>query len=311
MTEAILLTGGAGFIGSHLAAALLKKGLHVDIVDNLSTGKLENIPDGAQFLELDLRFENGIKELPRKKYSAVLHLAGQSSGEKSFEDPVYDLDANARSTLLLSDWARKTGIGAFIYASSMGVYGQCEQQPVHESTEASPISYYGASKLGAERILSVAASQGLRTVCFRMFNVYGPGQNLQDMKQGMVSIYLAQLLREKSLVVKGALDRIRDFIYIDDVISAWILALEKPVQGIFNLGTGVGTQVGSLIAMLLKACDLDPDFPVQQTSGTPGDQFAMSADINAISSALGWTPKTTLEEGITRIVNWALSMEKK
>jgi len=306
----ILLTGAAGFIGSHLAKSLVMDGHEVDIVDNLSTGKRENVPDGVSFLELDLRFEESIRHLPQKQYAAVLHLAGQSSGEKSFDDPLYDHDANARSTLLLAQWAREVGIDSFIYASSMGVYGRPEQLPVAESTEPLPISYYGASKLSAERILAVESSQGLRTVCFRMFNVYGPGQNLADMKQGMVSIYLAQLMREQSLVVKGSLDRVRDFIYVDDVVSAWKLAVEKPVAGIFNLGTGIGTTVRDLIRKLVELCGLPEDFPVIQRGGTPGDQFAMVANIDSIRTVLGWSPTVSLDEGLTSIVAWAPNLEK-
>lgn len=241
----ILLTGGAGFIGSHLAKALLADGYEVDIVDNLSTGRRENLPDTARFLELDLRHSSAVSQLPCRDYMAILHLAGQSSGEKSFEDPLYDLDANARSTLLLAHWALKQGISVFLYASSMGVYGQVNTHPVSESTVPQPISYYGASKYSAEQILQVATRQGLRTCSFRMFNVYGLGQNLANMKQGMVSIYLAFLLRQKPLIVKGSLERVRDFVYIDDVLAAWKLALEKPVSGVFNLGSGQATKEGA------------------------------------------------------------------
>jgi len=305
MTKAVLVTGGAGFIGSHLARSLLADSYDVDIVDNLSTGKIENVPDAAGFQELDLRFPEAVASLPGKKYRAIVHMAGQSSGEKSFDDPLYDLDANARSTLLLTQWALEHGAPAFLFAGSMGVYGQVETHPVKESVTPQPISYYGASKFAAEQVLRVAAREGLRTVSFRMFSVYGPGQNLDDMKQGIVSIFLAQMLREKSLLVKGSLERVRDFVYIDDVVRAWKMALEKPVEGVFNLGGGRGVRLSELIAELLAACGLDKDFPVVQAEGTPGDQFAMSADITAIRDRLGWEPKVSLREGISRILAWA------
>ena len=309
--KSVLLTGGAGFIGSHIAKALLADGYEVDIVDNLSTGRRENLPDAVCFLELDLRHPETIMCLSRCNYTAVLHLAGQSSGEKSFEDPLYDLDTNARSTLLLARWALENGIPAFLYASSMGVYGQVDTYPVLESTVPQPISYYGASKYSAEQILRVAARQGLRTVSFRMFSVYGPGQNLANMKQGMVSIYLAYLLRREPLVVKGSLERVRDFVYIDDVVTAWKLALEKPVSGVFNLGSGQATSVRRLIAELLTACGLDDDYPVREVEGTPGDQFALSADITAICEALGWEPKVSLCEGLSRMVDWARAQQRE
>lgn len=301
----VLLTGGAGFIGSHLARRLLGDGYEVDIVDNLSTGRRENIPSGAACFELDLRDSDAIAQLPVREYQAVLHLAGQSSGERSFDDPAYDLDANAKSTLLLAQWALQHRIPSLLYASSMGVYGQVARQPVTESVTPEPVSYYGTSKLAAEKLLGVTAREGLRIVCFRMFNVYGPGQNLADMKQGMVSIYLAMMLKDDPITVKGSLKRVRDFIYIDDVVAAWKLTLEKPVSGVFNLGTGQATTVQTLIAELMTAYGAPPSYPVHEVEGTHGDQFAMCADITAIRAALGWEPRVELREGLTRMIAWA------
>jgi UDP-glucose 4-epimerase len=304
----ILITGGAGFIGSHIAKSLLADGYEINIVDNLSTGNLENVPDGAKFTKTDLRFPEALQEIPSNDYKAVLHLAGQSSGEKSFDDPLYDLDANCRSTSLLASWALKNRIPVFIYASSMGVYGEPQFYPVPETAFPRPVSYYGASKYCAEQVLRVASLQGMRTVCFRMFNVYGPGQNLADLRQGMVSIFLAQLLRERSLFVKGSVHRVRDFIYIDDVVSAWKMAIQRPVNGIFNLGTGKATELTELISVLLEACNLDKNCPVSEGEGTPGDQFAISADITAIREVLGWEPKVSLAQGVDRTVAWARNM---
>jgi len=305
----ILVTGGAGFIGSHLSRRLISKGHEVTVVDNLSTGSRDNIPAEADFVELDLTKPDLIADLPDKSFQAICHLAGQSSGEKSFEDPLYDLEANAQSTLQLATWALTKGIPTFLYASSMGVYGQISQQPVSESTAPQPISYYGASKRSAELVLEVAAQQKLRVVSFRMFNVYGPGQNLSNMKQGMVSIYLAYLLRQQPLIIKGSLERIRDLVYIDDVVDAWELALDREVQGIFNLGSGVGTSVRTLISELLSACGLPPDYPIEQGGNTLGDQFAMTADIDLLSRALDWQPKISLTQGLDKMVAWARAQQ--
>ena len=249
----VLVTGGAGFIGSRIAASLIADGHRVVVADDLSTGYRENVPAEATFVPSDLSREEGIAVLPDRPYGAILHLAGQSSGEKSFDDPARDFDANARSTLLLADWALQREIPALLHASSMGVYGNAGVAPVAEDAPTRPLSWYGASKLAAERVLEAAAAQGLRTVSFRMFNVYGRGQDLENMKQGMVSIYLAYLLRGEPVLVKGALDRVRDFVHVDDVVEAWRLALEKPLSGPFNLGTGVGTTVGDLLAGLFEA----------------------------------------------------------
>lgn len=306
----VLVTGGAGFIGSHLSRRLISEGYQVTVVDNLSTGFWENIPSEAEFVQLDLTKLDSVEELPAGPYGAVCHLAGQSSGEKSFEDPLYDFDANARSTLFLARWAINRGVPVFLHASSMGVYGQVSTHPVPESAVLQPISYYGASKYSAEQVLQVASRQRLRTVSFRMFSVYGPGQDLANMKQGMVSIYLAYLLKREPLIVKGPLNRVRDFVYIDDVVAAWHLALEKPVSGIFNLGTGAGTQVRTLISELLTVCGLDESYSVREVEGTPGDLFALSADITASRKVLGWEPKVSLREGLVKMIDWSRSQQR-
>ena len=298
-----LLTGGAGFIGSHLARSLLDDGHEVAVADNLATGDARNVPGGAELIEADVGDPKAVAALPGGGWDAVLHMAGQSSGEKSFEDPVLDLHANARSTLLLARWASDNGVPALIHASSMGVYGQPDELPVAEHAPARPLSYYGASKHAAEQILAVDG--GVRTVSMRMFSVYGPGQNLADLKQGMASIYLAYLLRGEPVLVKGSLDRRRDLVFVDDVVSAWHAALERPVSGPFNIGTGVATRVGDLVARLVELCGLPPDHPVEVAGETPGDQFEMCADISRARSELGWEPRVSLEEGLGALVAWA------
>jgi len=186
LVSRVLLTGGAGFIGSHLARALLDDGWAVDVVDDLSTGNRANVPDGAKLQKLDLARPGATEELADGPYDAVAHLAGQSSGEKSFDDPGRDIDSNTRSTVVLADWALARGVPRFVHASSMGVYGQVGHAAGEESTAARPISWYGASKLAAERALAVASSRGLSTCSLRMFSIYGPGQDLREMRQGMV-----------------------------------------------------------------------------------------------------------------------------
>ena len=308
MRKQVLVTGGAGFIGSHLSRRLLADGFHVVSIDNLSTGSLENVPSGAEFIQRDLTREDALRDAPRGPYVAVCHLAGQSSGEKSFENPLYDFDANTRSTLWLAQWALKHRVSVFLHASSMGVYGQTGPGPVSEAATPRPVSYYGASKYSAEQILQIASREGLRSCSFRMFSVYGPGQDLAEMRQGMVSIYLAYLLKGEPLVVRGSLERTRDFVYVDDVVEAWARAIEQPVSGALNLASGHGTTVRSLIAQLLTACGLDERYPVKEEAATPGDQHGLYADITAIHDALGWEPRVTLREGLARMVAWARSL---
>lgn len=301
MASDVLVTGGAGFIGSRLAASLLSEGHAVVVADDLSTGKRENVPPEAEFVEVDLSREDGISQLPKRQYAAILHLAGQSSGERSFEDPVRDFDANARSTLLLAQWALAHEIPVLVHASSMGVYGRAPATPTPEGAPTVPVSYYGASKLAAERILAVAGRERLRACSLRMFNVYGLGQDLDNLKQGMVSIYLAYVLRGEPVLVKGALDRVRDLVHVNDVVAAWKLALDAPVHGALNVGSGVGTRVDELLERLFDVLDVGGDYPVVSAPPTPGDVHTSVADIGRARSELGWEPRLTLDQGLREL----------
>jgi UDP-glucose 4-epimerase len=187
----------------------------------------------------------------------------------------------------------------------MGVYGQPDELPVAEDAPTRPLSWYGASKLAAERALAVAAREGLRTVSLRMFSIYGPGQDLSEMRQGMVSIYLAMLLRGEPVVVKGPLDRVRDLVFVDDCVAAWRLALERDVSGAFNVGSGTGTTVRELLDRLIAAVGLPAGHPVVEADRTPGDQTALVADTRNVRETLGWEPATSLDAGIESLVRWA------
>ena len=302
-----LLTGGAGFIGSHLTRALIADGWQVDVVDDLSAGSAANVPDEVELIELDLAGPDAAERLPDREYDAICHLAGQASGEKSFDDPVADLAANAASTVGLANWALTRGISTLVHASSMGVYGDPEALPVAEHSPLRPKSWYGASKESAERALMVASAHGLRTVSLRMFSIYGPGQDLADLRQGMVSIFLGMALRGETIVVKGSLDRVRDFVYIDDCVAAWQAALANPeAAGPINVGSGTGTSVGDMVEALVDALGFDSPPTVEADAGnTPGDQYAVVADVERAQSVLSWEAKHTLHDGIGAMVAWA------
>ena len=299
-----LVTGGAGFIGGHLAHALSAEGWRVDVVDDLSSGRAANVPAECDLIELDLGERGATGRLPRVRYDAICHLAGQSSGEKSFDDPERDLDANARSTVALAAWAREQRVRLLVHASSMGVYGDVANHPVDERAEPCPISFYGASKLAAEHALAIAP--GVRGISLRMFSIYGPGQDLLEMRQGMVSIFLAMALRGEPIEVRGPLHRIRDFVYIDDCVEAWVRALASTdAAGPCNVGTGVGTSIRELIDALLGLLDA-PDHPVRELDvRTPGDQFALSASTAQARETLGWSARTELREGLAAMISWA------
>ena len=307
MTEGrhYLVTGGAGFIGSAIADRLTIAGHRITIIDDLSTGSISNVPTDATFVEADLTSDAALAVIPSRPYDAILHLAGQASGEKSFDDPLLDLDANARSTVMLAKWAIEQRIPALIHASSMGVYGNPLELPVAESVDCDPCSWYGASKLAAERALKVARQSGLRTVSLRMFSVYGPGQNLSDLRQGMASIFLSMLRDQQSVDVHGPLDRVRDLVYIDDCVDAWVKALAGDACGAFNVGTGIGTSVGTLIDILIEQLGLPFDTSVTESGPTLGDQRAMIADPSLIARELGWTAQTDLRTGLANMVEWA------
>jgi UDP-glucose 4-epimerase len=306
----ILITGAAGFIGSHLARRLMREGHEIISVDNLTTGRRDNMPEGVEFINLDLAGDDFVRSLPGGRFDVVCHLAAQSSGEISGEDPVYDVRANALSTLQLSRWCLVNRIPRFLYASSMAVYGDPTRQPVMETDACSPLSFYGISKLASEHFLSLAAREGLSTTSFRMFSVYGPGQNMDNLKQGMVSIFMSYMLKSQEVPVKGSLQRFRDFIFIDDIVDAWVKALHMPLtkSPVYNLGSGRGTTVEKLLSALKRALQLRPDYPVKELSGSRSDQFGLQADIHRAQSELGWHPQVDLDIGVGRMAEWAQSV---
>jgi UDP-glucose 4-epimerase len=261
----VLITGVAGFIGSHVARRFLQEGYQVVGVDDLSGGSRGNVPEGLEFIQGDLAQTATIARLPRG-CRKILHLAGQSSGEISFDDPVADLQKNTVSTLNLIRYGIENQVERCVYASSMSVYGAVRDIPIDESVVPAPLSCYGVGKLAAENYLRVYSKQ-LPFVALRMFNVYGPGQNMRNLRQGMVSIYLAQALSSRRIEVKGSLERFRDFIYIDDAVEFWFRAATYPeaMGQTLNLGTGVRTTVGDL---LQRVCALVPGSSYYIVGGT-------------------------------------------
>lgn len=309
MTTA-LVTGGAGFIGSHLAKRLICEGWDVHIVDNLSTGFKSNIPSQAQFTFLDLSHDEFPKKLPAACFDVVFHLAAQSSGEISFDDPVYDLKTNCQSTLLLLNWCRQQGIPRFIYTSSMSIYGDQLIQPVREDAKPMPKSFYGIGKWASESYLNIYSQLGLQTTSLRLFNVYGQGQNMKNMRQGMVSIYLAYILKKQEILVKGSPDRYRDFVYVDDVIDAFMRCVGHSASfgKTYNVASGRKTSVRELLEVMLQTIGYDPlSYPIQFGRSTPGDTFGIYADISSFRDDIGWEPKTSISEGLKAMLAWATS----
>lgn len=297
-----LVTGAAGFIGSALAKKLLDSGYHVVTIDNLSTGLKENIPKDCEFIEGNTFDQNIIDKLANYQFEAIYHIAGQSSGEVSFDNPSYDLFTNTQSTLLLLEYAKKHGVKKFIYASSMSVYGDHDELLVDEESYIKPKSFYAVGKMASENYMRIYSNFGINCVALRFFNVYGPGQNMNNLRQGMASIYLAMALRDKHIVVKGSKDRFRDFVYIDDVVNACILAERNndlKQYDCFNICNCRMIKVEYIIDLI---CGYLDGVTVDYVEGTPGDQFGIYGKNDKAKKLLGWYPTINFEEGMDRFI---------
>ena len=306
MSNQYLVTGAAGFIGSAIAKRLVLLGNSVVTIDNLSTGFIENIPYGVEFIEGSVFDENTLLKLGNRRFDAIIHVAGQSSGEISFENPVYDFQTNGQSTLMLLDYAVKNNCKKFIYASSMSVYGNQCCNECAESVEPKPLSFYAVGKLASENYMRIFSEQYV-LVCtsLRLFNTYGIGQNLNNLKQGMVSIYLAMAINEHIITVKGSKDRFRDFVYIDDVVEAFIMSLKREKgYDFFNVCTGTPITVEKIISSISEL--LPYNIQKQYIEGTKGDQFGIYGSYKKINKILGWNPHVDFQTGLKEMIEWAL-----
>jgi UDP-glucose 4-epimerase len=303
----VFITGVAGFIGSEIAKRFIAEGWIVYGIDNLLTGLVESIPAGVKFIKGDVIDINKIKELKYIKFDIVLHLAGQSSGEISYENPRNDLLLNTVSTIELIKYSISNKIPRIVFASSMSVYGNISGSgEAREDHRPNPLSCYGVSKFSAENYLRIFKPQ-LKSLSMRMFNVYGPNQNLLNLKQGMVSIYISQAITNSSILVKGSLDRYRDFIYIDDVVDFWwksaTLFWPEDVESI-NIGTGKKTFVRDLVSLIGKHV---PVSNVVQIDSTMGDQFGIFANINLLERCFGSYHFIEINDGLIKFIDWAKS----
>jgi len=208
----------------------------------------------------------------------------------------------------LSRWCLEHHVPRFVYASSMAVYGNVERLPAsEETTPCRPRSYYGVSKLTSEHLLQIAAPEGLNHTCLRFFTVYGPGQDLDNLQQGIVSIYLAYLLRSTEVPVTGSLERFRDLVHVDDVVElcATVLARASTPSPVYNVGAGKPVTVRELLRRLVAALGLPDDFPIRELPGSVSDQFGLFADISRARAELGWQPGIDLPGGLRGMAEWA------
>jgi UDP-glucose 4-epimerase len=309
----IIVTGGAGFIGSHLVDILLENGHTVVVVDNLSSGHLWNIPKGVHFINADLGEEKSYDLLPKEKFDAVYHLASHVGQELSFQKPIYDIKSNAVSTVVMFRWCMEWGVKRFIFASSVNVYGPIKSFPVDENTETNPKSPYAVGKIASEYLCGIYQDFGMDTSILRLFNIYGPRQDIDNINQGMASIYMSYVAENTPILIKGPLDRFRDFTYVTDAAEAFFKCLENPKTfgKTYVLSSGVKTTVKQLIDLIISAYGHDPEtYPIQLDNPTRNDQFGFYGDSSALSKDIEWKPKVGLKEGLINMKNWVSEFRK-
>jgi UDP-glucose 4-epimerase len=293
----VLLTGGAGFIGSHVADQLLARGHEVAIVDDLSSGKKENISEGAVFYEQDIR--DGCAEVFEEfKPDALSHQAAQMDVRRSVREPDFDADVNVLGTLRMLESCVRYGARRVIFASTGGaVYGEQLEFPAPEDHPQYPISPYGVSKLAGERYLHFYQTQyGLPYVALRYANVYGPRQDPHG-EAGVVAIFCKNLAVGRESTINGSGEQTRDYVYVGDVARANVLALEGDApSGSYNVGTGIETSVNELYEVL---CEISGrDLPPAHGPAKPGEHLRSSVDPTAVARVLGWRPETNLASGL-------------
>lgn len=299
----ILITGGAGFIGSHIADACVAAGHFTLVVDDLSVGRQENVPDGAAFVKMDIRSDKLWEVFDRARFDAVIHLAAQMDVRKSVEDPLFDCSVNISGTLNLLETCRALGIGKFVFSSTGGaIYGEQIAFPADERHPLKPISPYGISKLTVENYLHYYAEVfGMQYVSLRYGNVYGPRQNPHG-EAGVIAIFTNKLLAGQQPVINGDGRQTRDYVYVDDVVQANMLALRYDRPGVFNVGTGIETSVNELFSTLKDLAG--SSCPETHGEAKKGEQQRSVLDATLLQRTLGWSPSVPLRAGLERTVDF-------
>jgi UDP-glucose 4-epimerase len=299
-----LVTGGAGFIGSHLVRALLARGLEVVVVDNLSTGRRENVPLSAEFVRGDILDQNLLVRALRG-VDIVFHQAARVTVRGSLNHFAEDARTNLMGTItLLQACTTARTVRKFVFASSMAVYADAPTpHPISESWTTEPLSPYGVSKLAAEKYIRlVCESSGIEPVILRYFNTFGPGQSFTPYV-GVVTIFITRLLTGQRPIIFGDGLQTRDFVSVEDVVEANLLAMEHNIPGeILNIGSGHGTTVNDLAHLLCAR--LRPDLEPEYAPAQPGELRNSVADITKARHLLGYTPHRTLADSLDDIVAW-------
>lgn len=299
--ERVMITGGAGFIGSHLCEGVMACGKQVTAIDDLSTGKEANVPPGVGLVRVDISQRNSLRDVMRG-IDVVFHLAAQPSVGNSIEEPDRDFRSNTLGTYNVLMAAREAGVKKLVYTSSSAVYGEPKRLPLHESDLPCPGNPYGASKLCGEHYCQAfAAVYGLAYTCLRPFNVYGPRENLES-SGDEVAHYVVAIMQGQPITVHGDGSQTRDFIHVRDVVRSHILAADndRATGKVFNIGTGQETSINDLVKMIEEAARKKAT--IRREPWSKGDIHREFGDISLARKEVGFAPETELIDGIRGLV---------
>ncbi len=299
----ILVTGGAGFIASNIADAYINLGHEVVIIDNLSTGNIRNINPKAKFYQKDITSDKILRIFEEEKFDIISHHAAQMNVRFSVENPIFDANVNILGGLNLYEAARKTGVRKIIFASTGGaIYGDSDIIPTPETAEQNPCSPYGISKLSNEKFLYFyKQNYGLDFVCLRYANVFGPRQNPFG-EAGVVAIFANKMLKNEQPFINGDGLYTRDYVFIEDVVRANILATGDNFSGIFNIGTSIETTTNQVFHAIKKY--VQSDCEEKHLEAKAGEQRRSCISYEKINRQFGWQPETDFEHGIQKTVNF-------
>jgi len=299
----VLVTGGAGFIGSHLVDRLVQEGNEVVVIDNLSTGKRKQVNKKAQFYKMDIRSKRIERVFRKERPLIVVHLAAQMNVRLSTEDPVFDAEVNILGTINLLEHAVKNGVRKVSFASSGGaVYGEQEVFPAAESHRTDPLSPYGISKLAGEKYLAYYTNTtGLRHAIMRFGNVYGPRQEPEG-EAGVIAIFSKLMLDGGQPIINGTGKQTRDFVYVDDVVESLMVTLDEDIQGIFNVGTGQEATVNECYGIIKELTN--SSCKDLYGAAKKGEQFRSVVDARKLREGFDWEPQVSLAEGLKMTVEF-------
>lgn len=303
MKKKILVTGGAGFIGSHVADAFRVAGHDVHVMDDFSSGREENVPEGAVVHRMDIRSDEAAAVMARERFDVLCHHAAQMDVRRSVADPAFDAQVNILGFLNLMEAGRENGLGKVLFSSTGGaIYGEPDYTPQDELHPLRPLSPYGITKLCTEKYLFYYHEQyGIDYVALRYANVYGPRQNPHG-EAGVVAIFTERMLQGRQPFINGDGLQTRDYVYVGDVVRANLAALDYDASGIINVGTGIETNVVELFRALRDL--INPEIPEEHAPGKPGEQRRSVLGYDLAKRVLGWSPTVSLEEGLRQTVAW-------